>query len=340
MKAARLHEGRTDFAVEDVPAPEAGPGTVVVRIEHAFLPTYIAALAEGVFAYTPPRPFTAGHCAIGVVESAGAGVEPAIAGRRVYCDLYLESQGVDAPGDAAFIGCFGPEPAAGTLLERWRNGTFAERVLLPRECVVPVPEDIGVAPEVLCRLGWLGTAWQGLVRGGLEPGGRVAITGASGVLGTSAVLAALAMGAGRVEVHGRRPAILARLHLLDYRVVAADDTADVDLVLDCTDGAPPDHLAALLHRLARGGSAVVLGALSRPLPVDTDILMPRDLGVRGSFWFPRDVPARILRLVAAGALDLTAVQAEVYPLARINEAVERSLEASGGLRHVALDCSG
>ena len=69
-----------------------------------------------------------------------------------------------------------------------------------------------------------------------------------------------------------------------------------------------------------------------------DLKILNALTLQGSFWFPRETPARLLRLIAGGALDLSPLQAEVFPPTEINEALERSLAVSGGLRHVCLDC--
>jgi len=340
MKASRLLEGRTDAVVEELPDPVAGSGCVVVRVEAAFMPPYIGDLVAGKFPITPARPFTTGHCAVGVVESVGPDADDSLAGRRVYCDMYLESPGIGARREYGFIGCFGPWPESMRLLARWPNGSLAERVLLPEECVVPVPAEVTVAPAVLCRLGWLGTACAGLVRGGFTPGTRVAIGGATGLLGTSAVLVALAMGAGEVVVSGRRSHIVEELAALDRRVLPDDGDREIDLVLECSAGPDTGRTAAYLGRLTRNGALVIVGELEAALPVDPALLMPADLAVRGSFWFPRGMPARLLRLVAAGALDLSGIEAEVYPLAEVNAALHRIRAGSGGLRHVAVACDG
>jgi len=339
MKASRLLAGRTDFVIEDVPEPGAVTGCVVVRVEAAFMPPYIADLAEELFPITPARPFTTGHCAIGIVEAAGEDVDGSLVGRRVYCDMYLESSGTGVDREYGFIGCFAPWPEGRRILERWPDGTLAERVLLPRECIVPVSEEIAVEPVVLCRLGWLGTACAGLLRGGFTPGARVAVSGATGLLGSSAVLTALAMGAGEIVIAGRRTGILQELAAVDPRVTVDDGSREIDLVLECAAGAATGRTAAYLDRLRRRGTLVVVGELEAELPVDPALLMPADLTVRGSFWFERDVPARLLRLVATGALDLSRIDAEVYPLDEINTALQRVRQASGGLRHVAIACN-
>lgn len=339
MKAARLLEGRKDFVIEDVPDPALRAGTVVVRVETAFLPTYFASLAAGTFK-TPKRPFTTGQCAIGVVEKVGDAASGIAPGQQVYCDMYLESPGVGVDRDYGFIGCFGPGRDASRMLEHWPDGTFAEKVLLPRECVVPVPDQVEVTPAVLCRLGWLATAYAGLERGSFAPGCCLAINGASGLLGASAVLVAMAVGASEISVFGRRSEILEQLADLDPRVTVGGDASEFDLVLECVSGNDTTRTEALIAQLRRGGTAVFVGALTAPLSVDVSHLMRADLTLRGSFWFPREMPAKLLRLITGGALNLSPVEAEVFPLMKINEALERSLAVSGGLRHVSLTCQG
>ena len=337
MKAARLLEGRTDFVIEEIDKPKPAEDTAVVRVLNAFLPPYFGPLAAGEFA-TPKRPFTTGQCAVGVVEELGEDASGLAAGQMVYCDTYVESPGVGVDRDYGFIGCFGPGPDAARMLERWPNGTFAEYVLLPRECLVPVPESVEALPAVLCRLGWFATAHAGLTRGGFAPGDRLAINGATGLLGTSAVLVALAMGAGEVSVFGRRSEILKTLTTLDPRVTIGSESGELDLLLECTGGDDVSRTEALIGRLRPGGAAAFVGALTSPLTVDASLLMRANLTLRGSFWFPRETPAALLRMIASGALDVSGIEAEVFPLDEVNHALKRSLEASGGLRHIALGC--
>ena len=104
--------------------------------------------------------------------------------------------------------------------------------------------------------------------------------------------------------------------------------------------APGGRIRALGFRaIRRGGAAAFVGALTTPLTIDASLLMRADLTLRGSFWFPRGTPAALLRMIASAALDVSRIEVEVFPLDEINRALERSLEASGGLRHVALGCS-
>ncbi len=74
MRAARLTEGVTTPALEDVPDPQPRPGAAVVRVHSTFVSSSLAAMIRGAEGYvTPPRPFTPGMDAIGTVVALGDG---------------------------------------------------------------------------------------------------------------------------------------------------------------------------------------------------------------------------------------------------------------------------
>jgi NADPH2:quinone reductase len=91
-----------------------------------------------------------------------------------------------------------------------RNGCLAERVGVPGEALLPVPE--GVSPVLAGALGiaglagWLPLAWRARV----HEGETVLVLGATGTVGLVAVQAARLMGAGRVVAAGRNEAGLER----------------------------------------------------------------------------------------------------------------------------------
>lgn len=338
MKSVRVVENVTEFVTEEINVPELRPGAVKVRIEAAFLPPFFEHLPGGNWA-TPPRPFTPGQCAIGVVEEVNSTVSTLRAGLRVYCDMYIEGHGTKPEADHGFIGCFGVAPAAARHLAEWPNGTFADYIVAPSECFTPVPENIDVAPETLCRLGWFGTALAGFQRGGFQPGMTVAINGAAGMLGTAAALVALALGAAEVRLVGRRTAVMAEVAALDSRIVVekSGDGTSLDFILDCAGGGNVGTTSGLIGRLKRFGTAAFVGALTAPMPVDTSVLMRNGNSLVGSFWFPRELAGGVLALVASGAIDLSAFRPETFSFDEIGAAMRRSVEGSGGLTHVALE---
>ncbi|MHA6345667.1 alcohol dehydrogenase catalytic domain-containing protein [Roseivivax sp. CAU 1761] len=336
MRAVRINEGATGFAVEEVARPARAPGGALVRLEAAMVASYMGALPSGAWV-TPPRPFTPGQCAIGVVEEGAGRLRP---GQRVYFDAFTGSRDAADPAeDHGFLGCFGLGAGAAAPMAAWPDGSFAEVIHAPEACFTPLPEAVAVhRPELLCRLGWLGTALQGLERGGFAAGERVAINGATGALGAGAVLPALALGAARVHVLGRRQAHLDSLVALDpERVVAGPPEAGAcELLLDCSAGADASVSAALIAGLPRFGRAVFVGALGAPLPLDAGLVMRNSLTLRGSYWFTARTRARLLSLVAAGRLDLDRFSATAFPLAEIDAAIAHARDVAGGLSHTVL----
>ena len=335
MKSVRVIAGSNRFEFDEIAPPPVRPGSVKVRILAAFLPPYFEHLPSGGW-MTPPRPFTPGQCAIGVVEEVGEGVEGFTRGRSVYCDMYIEGPGPAA--DQGFIGCFAINAEAKRHLARWPNGTFADYFVGPEHCLTAIPDRVEVAPEVLCRLGWFATALEGFRRGGFRPGMTVAVNGASGLLGTSAALIACAIGAGEVRLIGRVHTAFDQIKKLDQRirVEMSGDVTPIDFLIDCAGGDAAATSGALIARRNRYGTAVFVGALTAPLSIDTSRLMRNSNSLVGSFWFPHGTAAEVLALIGSGALDLSAVRATTFALEDIEGAMKHSVRHSSGLAHVAL----
>jgi D-arabinose 1-dehydrogenase-like Zn-dependent alcohol dehydrogenase len=289
MKSVRVVEGSTEFAAQEIKRPPLTDDAVRVRIQAAFLPPYFEHLPGGNW-QTPLRPFTPGQCAIGIVEEAASRDCPLQRGQAVYCDMYIEGPGREA--DHGFIGCFGLAPAASRHLAKWPNGTFAEEFVGPEHCFTPIPKNLATAPDILCRLGWFATALAGFRRGGFRPGTVVAINGAAGLLGASATLVGLTIGAAQVRLVGRRAEVLHKLAALDRRIVVENtsDKTPLDFVLDCSGGANVATSVALSERLRRFGSMTFVGALAARAAFDTSALMRNSNSLVGSFWFPHETP--------------------------------------------------
>ncbi len=335
MQSVRVIEGVQSFVVEDVARPPLRDGAVRVRIEAAFLPPYFEHLPGGGWS-TPPRPFTPGQCAVGIIEEVADPDSPLRIGQQVYCDMYVEGPGAEA--DHGFIGCFGLAPGAARHLAKWPDGTFAEEFVGPEHCITPIPHGVMAGAEILCRLGWFATALAGFERGGFRPGMTVAINGAAGLLGTSAALVALSVGATEVRLVSRRAAVLNEVARLDRRLVveAEGDDTPLDFVLDCSGGVNAAGTVGLIERLRRFGTLAFVGALTERAAVDTSALMRNGNSLVGSFWFPRGMAADVLALAASGTLDLSPVRATCFAFKDIEAAMAHSVEHSGGLTHVAL----
>lgn len=185
MKAWRFHSfgDIRNLVLEEVPKPAPGPGEALVRVAYAALNPADRFLVMGKYPGSGVPPFSVGRDGSGVIESIpeGSRLRP---GDRV---LVLRSE----------IGVK-------------RDGTLAQWVSIPVESLARIPEGWSMAEAAAGPLTLL-TAWQALVdEGGLKPGDAVLVTGASGGVGTAAVVLARALGA-RVAALSRSPAKRSRL---------------------------------------------------------------------------------------------------------------------------------
>lgn len=352
MKAARVHSFGEPLSLDEVPVPEVRPGSVLVRVEAAFIPPSAGDVAGGQLPFKmPDPPYTLGIDAVGVVEAVGTGVVTLEPGQRVFTDHWYEQGGSGGTKVGAFLGYFGVGPGSERLTGTWRDGAYADKVLLPWECVTPVPADCTIGPDRLCRLGYLGTAYGGLMRAGFRPGMSLIVSGATGVIGVGAVLLGLAMGASRIIATGRKQEVLGRLARLDRRITAVPLVGDekdlravaaaagpgADVAIDCIGYMrTADATMAAISALRPGGHAALVGGVHASLPLPYGMLLDRNLSIHGSLWFAREAPAAILALAGAGALDFNVFEPQSFPLSRINDAISHSAKRSTGFSHTVV----
>lgn len=170
MRAWNVPDAGAQPTLSELPVPEPGPGSVLVRVKAAGLNAIDAALAAGYMAQMMPHeyPVVLGRDAAGVVEAVGAGVDHVRPGDEVIGHVLL------AP------------PI--------RQGTLAEYALLPAEAVTPKPS--GLDFESAAALPLAGTAALAAVDAvDPQPGQAVLVVGAGGGVGSYAVQLAAARGA-------------------------------------------------------------------------------------------------------------------------------------------------
>ena len=350
MRAARRNTVTIPLAIEDVSEPTLRPGSVLVRILAERVLSYTGEVLSGKRRELPPQPYTPGTGGIGVIEAVGDDVYDLKPGQRVYCDPFIASQENTPPrlahgglpyADGILGGWFGLTAASEGLLRHWKDGSFAEKALYPVENVTPIEASVTAEPAALAALSNLAIAYGGLLRGELRPGQTVLINGATGNLGAAAVVVALAMGAARIIAVGRDAAGLADLErLAPGRVVptsVGEETPDfgplagsIDVVLDALGSVgDPGLTRAAVLALGPAGTAVWMGGVGGDIPLPYSHMLLMGWTVRGSFMYPRSAPAELLRMIAAGTLDLQAFRPRVFPLGEINAAIEAAPSLRG-----------
>lgn len=327
-------------------------GTVVIRMLAAFVPGVMKEIMQADVPWAlPPFPYVPGVDAVGVIEEIGEHVHGLSVGQLVYCDNYVTLSG--QPELGAYVGLFGTMPGAGAVLEQWRHGSFAEKFALPAECITVIEPAVRAAPELLARLGYIGTSYHALRRGCFEPGQTVVVNGATGVLGVGTVWLLLALGAARVVVVGRRREVLEELSSLDPRRVAAvawsDKTPGADAIIEAAGGTADLFIDAVgltdtaatttacIRALGVHGYAVLMGGVNASVPLEyATQMISLQLTIRGSEWYPRSLVKDLLHMSASGVLELSRFRVEKFPLDRAQEALDTAETSARGFAHVVI----
>ena len=172
-------------------------------------------------------------------------------------------------GDPSWRGDETEDPRRSLLSERYQ-GTFAERVAVPRANLVPKPPSLSFAEAACLPTAWL-TAYRMLfVQGGLKPGQHVLVQGAGGGVATALVTLARAGGL-HVSVTSRDEGKRARA--LEVGAHEAYESGArlpdrVDAVMETVGAATWNHS---LRSLRPGGTVVISGATSGPNPDQTEL---------------------------------------------------------------------
>ena len=238
----------------------------------------------------------------------GVGISP----DRLPIVLGCDAAGIDEDGNEVVVhGVVGSPEGDETLasdfsiLSEQYDGTFAERVAVPRRNLVAKPPSLSFAEAACLPTAWL-TAYRMLfTRGRCVPGERVLIQGAGGGVSTALIILARAAGL-HVTVTSRSADKLEQAASLGAHVTAGSNErlpGRVDVVLETVGEATWSHS---LKSLVPGGRVVVAGATSGSAPsADLSRVFYRQLEVIGSTMGTKAELERLVRFLdATGARPL------------------------------------
>jgi threonine dehydrogenase-like Zn-dependent dehydrogenase len=271
--------GPGQAGVQEVAAPAAGPGEVVIDVERAGLCGTDVEFFTGQMAYLNDGharfPMRLGHEWAGTVTAAGPGVDPGWIGRRVTGDTML--------GCGTCRRCRGGhqhvcESRQEVGIRGGRAGALAEQLAMPATALHPLPAAVGAALGALVEPG--GNALRSARGAGLRPGDRALVLGP----GTIGLLAAMFARAAGAEVHlmGRSARSLGFARTLGFDGVwTAGELPGLpfDAVIDASNA--PGLPARALELVEPGGRVVYVGLAGRPSLIDTRALALKDVTAVG-----------------------------------------------------------
>lgn len=226
-----------DLKVGELPAPEPGPGEVLIDMRAASLNFPDVLMAEGKYQYRGEPPFALGMEGAGTVAKLGDGVEGLAVGDRV--------------ATHPMMGC------------------FAEQAVAPADWVFPIPDEMDwdIAAGFCVTYG---TIYHALVdRARLQPGENLLVLGAAGGTGIAAIEGGKALGA-RVIAAASTDEKLAVCRemgadvLINYsegpelrhQVKEATDGRGADVIFDSVGG---DFSHQAIRAINWGGRMLVIG---------------------------------------------------------------------------------
>ena len=319
MKAAVIleHGGPGCIAIDnDFPAPTPGPGDVVVKVGATSLNYHDIFTRRGMPGINVPMPCIMGLDFAGEISEIGGDVTDWKVGQRVLVDP------VDRVGPGGLIG------------EMWHGG-LAEFCSVPAHHLVALPDNVSFE-QAACLPVAYGTAHRMMYTvGDVQKDDKVLILGASGGVGTCAVLLAKARGCevivcASTDEKLNRLAELGADHGINYtqeefhkwvwnafgKPHRRQWDKGVDVVVNFTGG---DTWVPSLKVVHRGGKILTCGATAGYDPAeDLRYIWSFELKVLGSNGWMREDLETLIAMISSG--DLDPVVDSVLPLEDVNEA--------------------
>lgn len=322
MRAVELrrHGGPEELVFsDDLPTPTPGPGEVLLQNHATSVNRVDLLVRSGYPGIEIPLPHILGGDLSGEVAELGAGVNGVAQGERVVvyplvtCGTcsYCRSGETNLCANWQYFG-----------LHRW--GGYAEYVVAPAACLVPLPGQVDYSDAATLPVAGL-TAYHGLLLSNLSPDGTLFVWGGSGGLATFAVQLALRLGA-RVIVSTRDEGKALRLRELGAEVVLGREPASIKTeVMELTGGAGvdvvvdyvgPPTFGASLEVLKKGGTLLLMGQIEgRETTLNIHQAYLKHIRIQGLYLGHKRELEDLVALVADGS-----VKPEVYKQFSLPEA--------------------
>ena len=342
MRAFRVAEGAREPRLQNVDIPQVHHSEVLIKIVAAGLvPGVLKIVAAG---RTGQLPLTVGHQAAGVIEEVGDGVEKFQVGQRVrvhpslscgVCKYCTTGRDHMCP-EGAVIGFQGFGKGRMPLYEKYHDGGVADYILVPSSLVDPLPDNVSF--DVGAKIQDLANAVRVLKAGALPIGSTVAITAATGTMGTACVRLAPMFGIRHLILVGRnieRLQTVQKLSEIPCSVISISHIKEgspplpalvrqhapegVDAIIDFMPSGT--DIYSIMGALAVDGTLVHMGASLETLPLPLMATMVNCWKFVGTRNNSREDALLVLRWLQDGSLKADDLITHHFKLDDIDEAV-------------------
>ena len=329
MKAlVKYEKGPGNMEIRDVPEPQPEKGQVKIEVKATGICGSDLHIYHDDIVIAVKPPVVVGHEFSGVIAEAGDGTAGWKTGERVVSELGFEVCGRCYNCLAGFPNLCDTRKSIGY----WYNGAFARYVIVPAEGVHRLPDNVSFEE------GALSEPLACVVHGVLEltpftAGDTVLICG-PGAIGLMTLQVARSQGAitivSGVAADQSRLSLAEELgadHLIDVeledaveRVLELTGGRGADVVFECSgnDRAVDTGFSAIRKR----GRYTQLGLFGRPISINFERVVSKELKVTGSFGQRRFAWQRALALMAQQKISLGPLVSDVLPLSEWKRAFE------------------
>jgi 2-desacetyl-2-hydroxyethyl bacteriochlorophyllide A dehydrogenase len=319
--------GPSTAEVQDVEAPTAGPGQVVIDVQRAgvcgtdveFYTGHMPFLHDG-NAWFPMR---LGHEWMGVVCEVGEGVDASWLGQRVTGDTMLGCAECDRCTSGRQHVC---EHRHEVGVRRGWAGALAEQLLMPVRALHRLPDSVTDEQGAMVEPG--GNAFRAVQGANLSAGDRVLILG-PGTIGLLAAMFARAKGA-EVHIMGRSARSLDFARTFGFDGVWTQDDLPAlafDAVVDASNG--PALPARAVELVEPGKRVVYIGLAAEPSLIDSRSLAFKDVTAVGVL-SASPAMAETIDTFASGAVDPSLLVAATVPLDAVGSVLSGERPAGAG----------
>ena len=323
MRAAVLTEYGRPLEPADLPEPAPGPGQVAVDIRACGVCGSDLFLQEGGFGST--LPIVPGHEAAGVVSEVGPGVESVEVGCPAAL-YYIDHCGECGPCRAGRVNICLRVRRMGVEFD----GGFAERVVLPARCVIPVHEDDDPA-AVAVLTDAVATPYHALVRVARARAGETVVVLGVGGTGSNAVQLAAYLGCRVIAVSRSDANLELAVRMGADAVVRGGDDAVAGITEAAGPGGPDVIIqtvgSAAVYRQAFEAAGIgcrvaAVGAALDTFPVNPMGLIWREATLAGSRGYTPDDIREVVALHRKGVITTEHLVQHPRPLDQVNEALD------------------
>ena len=306
--------------IVDLPAPEPGPGEVLIRVAACGICGSDVHGYDGSSGRRIP-PIVMGHEAAGTVAALGAGVAGYSVGDRVtfdstvYCGqcVYCQRGDINLCDNRQVIGV--------SCGDYRRYGAFAEYVAVPQRILYHLPDNLSFAEAAMLEAASVALH---AVRVSLVKGGESALVIGAGMIGLLTMQAAKALGCARVlvsDVDVSRLSLAKRfgadevLHApgadLAAQVLKLTQGRGVDLAYEAVGRSETVNVA--IDCTQKGGTVTLIGNIQPEVTLPLQKVVTRQLRLQGSCASAGEYPQAI-DLIAGGKIEVGSLITAIAPL--------------------------